>query len=320
MDTSAAPAEPPQDGRMPVVARHDTVVLGVPAYNEGRFIERTLRSIQQQSHRDFIALISDNASTDDTERACRAFAERDPRFVYVRQPVNVGANDNFIFLRDASKSPFFAWIGGHDTLHPDYVAHHVERLQREPGACGSFTYFQVVDEHDRVLRDEGPEGVAPPDRGPLFRYLWTVAAGEELAPMHGMFRREMLARIPLRRCLAGDHVLIAACTLQGPLRALPGHLYRIRDLDRAPRPQTRMERITGRGGPPVDFHSTVDGYLANFDLFIPPGSRGHGWRPLVRRILMDRYGGKSLRWTKAVRTMIKRLDGVRRLLGGDPLR
>ena len=117
-----------------------------------------------------------------------------------------------------------------------------------------------------------------------------------------------------------DAVQVTGQRAQGPLRALPGHLYRIRDLDRAPRPQTRMERITGRGGPPVDFHSTVDGYLANFDLFIPPGSRGHGWRPLVRRILMDRYGGRSLRWTKAVRTMIKRLDGVRRLLGGDPLR
>lgn len=37
--------------------------------------------------------------------------------MFVRHPVDLGANDNFIFLRDASESPFFAWIGGHDTLH-----------------------------------------------------------------------------------------------------------------------------------------------------------------------------------------------------------
>ncbi len=308
-----------QGRRIPVVARHDTVVLGVPAYNEARFIERTLRSIQGQSHRDFIALISDNASTDDTERICRTFAEHDPRFIHVRQPMNVGANDNFIFLRDASESPFFAWIGGHDTLHTDYVARHIERLQREPTACGSFTYFQLIDENDRVLRNEGPVGVAPPEGGALFRYLWTVAAGEELAPMHGMFRREMLARIPLRRCLAGDHVLIAACNLLGPLRPLPGHLYRIRDLDRAPRPQSRLERITGRSGIPMDFQSTVDGYMANFDLFIPAGSPGHSWRRVVRCLLRDRYSNRSLRWTKLIRTGIKRLDGVRRVFGHRPI-
>ena len=303
-----------------IVARHPEVVLGVPAYNEGRFLERTLRSIQAQSHPDFVALVSDNASTDDTERIAREFARQDPRFVVVRHPANLGANDNFIFLREASESPFFAWIGGHDTLHPDYVARHVECLRRNPAACGSFTYFQVIDEHDVVLKNEGPEGVAPADRGAMFRYLWTIAMGEELAPMHGMFRRELLARIPLRRCLAGDHVLIASCAMQGALKALPGHLYRIRDLDRAPRAQTRLERITGRGGPPVDFQSTVDGYLANFDLFVPPGSPGAGWRPLVRSILRDRYSGRTVRWTKVLRSLAKRADRVRTLLGGDPLR
>lgn len=46
----------------------------MPAYNEGRFLERTLRSIQAQSHGDFVALVSDNASTDDTERIGREFA------------------------------------------------------------------------------------------------------------------------------------------------------------------------------------------------------------------------------------------------------
>lgn len=320
MDGCGVSADVVTTARPAPVARHPLVVLGVPAYNEGRFLERTLRSIQAQSHGDFVALVSDNASTDDTERIGREFARQDPRFVFVRHPVNLGANDNFIFLRDASESPFFAWIGGHDTLHPDYVARHVDCLQRHPTACGSFTYFRVIDELDAVLKDEGPEGVAPADRGAMYRYLWTVTMGEELAPMHGMFRRHMLERIPLRRCLAGDHVLIASCVLQGALKALPGHLYRIRDLDRAPRAQTRLERITGRSGTPIDFQSTVDGYLANFDLFVPPGSPGAAWRPLVRSVLRDRFSGRTVRWTKLLRSLAKRADRVRTLLGGDPLR
>lgn len=135
----------------------------------------------------------------------------------------------------------------------------------------------MIHELDAILKDERPEGVAPADRGAMYCYLWTVTMGEELAPMHGMFRCRMLERIPLRRCLAGDHVLVTSCVLQGALKALPGHLYRIRDLDRVPRAQTRLKRITGRGGTPTDFQSTLDGHLSDFDLFVPPGSPGAAW-------------------------------------------
>jgi glycosyltransferase involved in cell wall biosynthesis len=91
--------------------RHDTVVLGVPAYNEVRFIERTLRSIQARTHADFAAVITDNASIDATSDLCADFARADPRFTHVRQPANIGAAANFDFAREASESPLFGWVG-----------------------------------------------------------------------------------------------------------------------------------------------------------------------------------------------------------------
>lgn len=115
----------------------------------------------------------------------------------------------------------------------------------------------MIHELDAVLKDERPEGVAPADRGAMYCYLWTVTMGEELAPMHGMFRCRMLERIPLRRCLAGDHVLVTSCVLQGALKALPGHLCRIRDLDRAPRARSapRADHRPGRNTDRLPEHS-----------------------------------------------------------------
>lgn len=81
-----------------------------------------------------------------------------------------------------------------------------------------------------------------------------------------------------------------------------------------------MERITGRRGSVKDFGSTIDAYLSDFDLFVPPGSPGSGWRPLVRSILRDRFSGRTVRWTKVLRSLAKRADRVRTMLGGDPLR
>lgn len=102
-----------------------TIVLGVPAYNEERHIGECLKSIQAQTFANFSVLISDNASSDGTSSICQRFAETDRRFVYFRHPLNIGAVANFRFLLDSTISPFFAWLGGHDILKPQYVETHL---------------------------------------------------------------------------------------------------------------------------------------------------------------------------------------------------
>ena len=52
--------------------------VGVPVRNGARFLAETLDSLLAQSHADFELLISDNASTDETQAIGRAYAARDP--------------------------------------------------------------------------------------------------------------------------------------------------------------------------------------------------------------------------------------------------
>jgi glycosyltransferase involved in cell wall biosynthesis len=62
----------------------------MPAYDGGRWIAEALESILDQSFRDFELIVLDNASTDDTGQIAEAYAVRDARVRYVRQPTNVG--------------------------------------------------------------------------------------------------------------------------------------------------------------------------------------------------------------------------------------
>jgi glycosyltransferase involved in cell wall biosynthesis len=71
------------------------VSVGLPVYNGQNYLEETLKSILGQSFDDFELIISDNASTDETERICREFAARDHRIRYFRNPVNIGIPRNF---------------------------------------------------------------------------------------------------------------------------------------------------------------------------------------------------------------------------------
>jgi glycosyltransferase involved in cell wall biosynthesis len=71
------------------------VGIGLPVYNEQNHLAATLDSILRQTYQDFELIISDNASTDGTSMVCEAYAARDSRVRYYRQPYNVGASANF---------------------------------------------------------------------------------------------------------------------------------------------------------------------------------------------------------------------------------
>ena len=298
--------------------RHDTVVLGVPAYNEARFIERTLRSIQAQTHADFAVVITDNASIDATSDLCADFARADPRFTHVRQSANIGAAANFDFAREASESPFFGWVGAHDLLHPEFLARHLAALRANPWAAGSFTYFEWIDADDRPLQRDGDVGIAAPRHGAWLRYLWSVAIGADLGPMHSVFRRDGMSPLRFRNAPAADHIFLSDTVFCAPFLALPGHLYLLRHFDEALRTEDTMQRITGKAGVKVDMQVAIEAYLADFELMHPPGTPGHRMRPLVSWLLHDRLDAKSLRLTKRLRSVVKRMHDARAWLRPRP--
>ena len=65
-----------------------SVVL--PTYNRSKVLGRAIRSVLQQSFRDFELIVVDDGSTDDTEEVVRAFS--DERVIYIRQTNNAGAS------------------------------------------------------------------------------------------------------------------------------------------------------------------------------------------------------------------------------------
>src|SRR5580704_9548085 len=83
------------------------VSIGLPVYNGQRYLADALDSIVTQTFGDFELIISDNASTDQTEDICRDYATRDSRIRYVRSPVNLGASLNYKQVFDLSSGRYF---------------------------------------------------------------------------------------------------------------------------------------------------------------------------------------------------------------------
>lgn len=115
----------------------EKVSIGLPVYNGGKTIQIALDSLLSQSYRNFELIISDNASTDETESICLKFAKKDKRIQYSREPKKINGLKNFNLVLKKSKGEFFMWAGDDDVWHPEFIEKNLHILQLNKNAVGS---------------------------------------------------------------------------------------------------------------------------------------------------------------------------------------
>jgi hypothetical protein len=125
----------------------------MPTYNYGHFLEQAVESVLGQSRTDLELVVSDNASTDDTEALMRAYAERDPRVRYHRNDENVGlaANFSLVFERSDPGSRYFIGLPADDWWKPDLLAKLVGAAEAHPEATVVHSDIHRTDAEGAVL-------------------------------------------------------------------------------------------------------------------------------------------------------------------------
>lgn len=141
------------------------VTIGVPAYNSQRHLRQSLDSLLAQTYRDFVLVISDNASTDGTRAICECYARQDPRVHYHRNPTNIGMTANFNRVFELTRTKYIKWSTADDFWAPDMLADAVEVMERDPSIVVCYPQTTIVDGegceqglyHDRLrLMQEDP--------------------------------------------------------------------------------------------------------------------------------------------------------------------
>src|SRR5205823_4293943 len=92
--------------------------IGIPTYNRAHFLRRSLKSACDQTWPDVEVLVSDNASTDETEEVVRSYGER---VRYHRNPENIGMWPNFARLAEMAEGEYFSWLQDDDLIHCDFA-------------------------------------------------------------------------------------------------------------------------------------------------------------------------------------------------------
>lgn len=118
------------------------VTVLMPVYNVGAYVEKAIRSILRQTYKDFVLLIMDDCSSDDT--AARILRFRDPRIRYEQNEHNLGLADNLNRGLSLIDTEYVARFDGDDIAEPDWLEANLNVLDTHPeiGICSSgFEWF-----------------------------------------------------------------------------------------------------------------------------------------------------------------------------------
>ena len=92
------------------------VTIGIPLYNEAKYILNTIESAVNQTYTNIEIIISDNCSTDTSLEVIDGIVQQNSNIQLIKHTDNIGATDNFNFLKKVAKGKYFMWLGAHDII------------------------------------------------------------------------------------------------------------------------------------------------------------------------------------------------------------
>ena len=131
-----------------------SVGIGLPVYQNGKYLAATLDSILGQTYQNIVVYLSEDQSDDNTAEICRRYAEQDQRIVYSQNETNLGEIDNHQRVLDLAETDYFMFARGHELLPKNLVADGVSILQNDPEVALAFARTVWIDEDSNSIADK----------------------------------------------------------------------------------------------------------------------------------------------------------------------
>lgn len=208
------------------------VSIGMPVYNGERFLERAIRSLQQQDYTNIEIVISDNCSSDSTAEICTRLMAEDKRVRYYVNATNIGAVPNFVRVFSLAKGEYFMWAAHDDLWDKHCVTHLAEELQNNPQAGLAFSGITLLDDTGRILSVNAFPTTDDPNCWTCTETALRCASPARGRPklnyaMYGLFRAGELRKIIfwVRDVAMWDRVFVILAAMAFPFRYCPEPLY-----------------------------------------------------------------------------------------------
>lgn len=201
--------------REEIKAGYPLISIGIPTYNRGKGIRRTLASIWAQQYPRLEVIVSDNCSADDTREVVQEMGKRHPELTYHRQTTNIGMIPNFEFVLRNATGKYFMWVADDDALEAGALLKYVIFLESHPHyslVSGAIKYWL---DNEQDLSERGFTFEQKSSSLRVIGYYSKVVYG---GMIHGLMRRELTKGITLRHVIGNDYHFIANLAYLGEIK------------------------------------------------------------------------------------------------------
>jgi glycosyltransferase involved in cell wall biosynthesis len=136
------------------MAYNSPVSICLVTFNRATLLPKTLDSLLAQTFSDYELIISDDCSTDDTERVCQEYARLDKRIRYIRQARNLGMPGNLNAVLRAGRGKYLANLHDGDVYRADLIEKWYTALESYPTAGFVFNSYRSTRKGREVIYRE----------------------------------------------------------------------------------------------------------------------------------------------------------------------
>ena len=203
----------PEGKRTPLVS------VCIPTFNRSAKLTRAVEHVLASTYPHIEIVISDNASSDDTEQVCAQLCARHPNIRYFRHPVNRGPSPNFDFAREQARGEYFLWHGDDDHLGRDFISRCIDELEKDASlslaaGLGAYHYGDGVTVfHGNRVESRSNIG--------LWRAAHLLFYVYDASMFNGVYRVASVRDCVMPNFLAGDWAWLAHVLIKGKARILP---------------------------------------------------------------------------------------------------
>ncbi len=126
----------------------------VPAYNLERYLEKTVNSILEQTHRNIEVILVNDGSEDNTWNVIEKLAEKDVRVIPINKE-NGGVTSARLEGIRAAKGEYIGFVDGDDIIEPDMYSRLLKNALKHGASISHCGYKKVSGKSEKLFYGTG---------------------------------------------------------------------------------------------------------------------------------------------------------------------
>ncbi len=102
----------------------------IPTYKRPYLLKNAIQSVLDQTFSDFVLIVLDNHSEDETGDIVKEYQRKDPRIQYICHAENIGMMKNYEYGFSLIQTPYFHFLSDDDSILPSFYEDAIEIFSR----------------------------------------------------------------------------------------------------------------------------------------------------------------------------------------------